>query len=121
MSTYYDINISHTVHSEIWDAIFDLIKYKDNRWEIIELVHLLDYWEELKEEASAKNNKEFQRWREEQKMLEKNEVKDIFLFHNIKSILDKNSIELDVESEFHLICDLAKIFEEEWDSRLQNK
>ena len=120
MSTYYDMSISSTTWNEIYDTILTAIKEEDNTWQIVELVHLLDYWEELKEESATKNNKEFKKWLEQQKLFEKREVEDIFLYHKIKNVLDKNSVEKDVESEFHLVCDLAEMFEKEWRERDEN-
>lgn len=121
MSTYYNMSVSHTIYTEIYDAILTSIKNETNTWGIIDLVHLLDTWEELMEEASAKNNAELQKWAEQRKLFEKREVDDIFLFHKIKSILKQNSVEKNIESEFYLICDLADLFEEEWKERTEEE
>ena len=120
MSTYYDISISSSMYLAIESAILSAIKEETNTWEIIELVHLHDTWEELKEEASAKDNEEYHRWLEQQKLFEKREVDDIFLFHNIKRVLEENHVEKNVEPEFHLICDLAEMFEKKWSERNEN-
>ena len=121
MSTYYNMNISHTLHTKIYDAILTSIKNEKNTWEVIDLVHLLDTWEELMEEASDENNAELQKWAEQRKLFEKREVDDIFLFHKIKSVLEQNSIEKNIEQEFYLICDLADLFEEEWKERTEEE
>ena len=121
MSTYYNMNVSHTIYTEIYDAILTSIKNETNTWGIIDLVHLLDTWEKLMEEASAKDSAELQKWAEQRKLFEKREVDDIFLFHKIKSILKQNSIEKNIESEFYLICDLADLFEEEWKKRTEEE
>ena len=121
MSTYYNMSVSHTIYTEIYDAILTSIKNETNTWGIIDLVHLLDTWEELMEEASAKNSAELQKWAEQRKLFEKREVDDIFLFHKIKNVLKQNSVEKNIESEFYLICDLADLFEEEWKERTEEE
>lgn len=121
MSTYYDISISSSMHLAIESAILDTIKNETNTWEIIELVHLHDTWEELKEEASAKDNEEYHRWLEQQKLFEKREVDDIFLFHEIKKVLEENHVEKNVEPEFHLICDLADLFQKKLEETAVNE
>ena len=112
MSTYYDMSISSSVYVEIESAIISAIKESDDWMETVELVHLLDHWEELKIEASAKINQEIKQWMEQQKLFEKRETNNIFLFHKIRDTI-KDYVELDIESEFHLICDLAEVFENE--------
>lgn len=123
MSTYYEISISHTLYTDIYDAIYKAIQTTENTFDVIDLVHLLDYWEELKDEAAAKNDLDFRNWVKQQQMLENGarEIEDIFLFHKIKDILNNNCVEKDVESEFYLICDLAKMFEDEWNKRTQEE
>lgn len=123
MSTYYEISISHTLHTDIYDAIYKAIQTTENTFDVIDLVHLLDYWEELRDEAAAKNDLDFQNWVKQQQMFEKNaqEIEDIFLFHKIKDILNNNCVEKDAESEFYLICDLAEMFEKEWNKRIQEE
>ena len=112
MSTYYDMSISHYIYSEIEFCIITAIKESDGVWDTVDLVHLLDYWEELKEEASAKNSREIKRWLEQQKMFEKRNVDDVFLYHKIQHIINDN-LDLNPEDEFHLVCDLAEMFENE--------
>ena len=121
MSTYYDISISSSMYIAIESAILSAIKEETNIWEIIELVHLHDTWEELKEEASAKDNEEYHRWLEQQKLFEKREVDDIFMFHSIKRVVMKNCPDLDVESEFHFICDLADLFKKKLEETTVNE
>lgn len=123
MSTYYEISISRTLHTDIYDAIYKAIQTTENVFDIIDLVHLLDYWEELKDEAAAKNDLDFQKWLKQKQMFEESarEIEDIFLFHKIKDILNNNCVEKDVESEFYLICDLAEMFENEWNKRTQEE
>ena len=121
MSTYYDMSISGTMYVEIESAILSAIQHEENTFDIIELVHLLDAWEETKEEARAELNKELQKWYEQQKLFEKSEFDNIFLFSKIKDVLKNNNVELDLESEFHLVCDLAEMFEKEWRKRDENK
>lgn len=121
MSTYYDISISANVYVEIESAIISAIKQSDDWMETVELVHLLDHWEELKDEASSKNNRELQRWLEQQKLFEKREVDDIFMYHSIGSVVKENCPDLDIESEFHFICDLADLFKKKLEEKGVNE
>lgn len=117
MSTYYDMSISHMTYTEIELAIIKALKHSDDWTDMVELVHLLDVWNEMKDEASSKNSKDIKKWMEQQKLFEEREVKNIFLYHKIKKVLEENCVNKDIESEFHLICDLADIFEKEWSKR----
>ena len=110
MSIYYDISISHRIFSDIEDAILTAISHTDETFEVIDLVHLLDAWYNLQEEASAKNNEELKKWMEQQKLFEENKVDDIFLFHKIKKVV--KDLNLDVENEFYLICDISDVLKE---------
>lgn len=121
MSTYYDMSISHNLCIEIEMAIMTAIEHSSDVQETIENVHLLDVWEELQVEASNKNNAELHRWLEQQKLFEKRDVDDIFMFHSIKSVIKENELDLDLESEFYLICDLADLFKKKMEETTINE
>ena len=112
MSTYYDMSISHSLFNDIEWALMLAIKNADETYEIIDFVHVLDAWYELKEEASSENSKGMKRWLEQQKLFEERKTDDIFLFHKIKSVLNEHELDLDVETEFHLVCDLSEVLKE---------
>ena len=115
------MDVSQYMYTEIVSAIIISIKQSDDWQETVGWVHLLDHWEELKDEASAKNSKEIQRWMEQQKLLEEGETKSIFLFHKIKDVLKEHGLEWDIESQFHLVCDIAEVFEKEMEERNASK
>lgn len=109
MSTYYDISLSHRVFNELLEAIEKAVNYSDEFDDVYELVHLYDFLESEMEESRAKYNKDTQRYLEQQQLFTENRPDNIFQFHKIKAVLNEYDLDLDVEEEFHLICDLSEV------------
>lgn len=107
MSMNYDITLSHHLFNEILEAIETAVKYTDGFDEVYELIHLYDYLESEMEESRAKYNKDTRRYLEQQQLFTENRPGNIFQFHKIKAVMEKYDLDLDAETEFHLICDLS--------------
>ena len=109
MSSYITLTISSNVFEEIIFNLEQCWKGKDNYYEIEDLVHLIDHLEEEKSEFWAKENKEFKRWQEIERMMSEEETpSDIFLFHKIRGKL-KEYMELSEQDEYHLTMELLDI------------
>lgn len=113
MSSYVNIELSEYNFRETIDALEAAVMTQNSFYEVSELVHLIDLFHEEYERDKGKQNKELERWAEQQKLLVKNEKPNPQLFLKIQEIIDKSEIEFDFnESQFHFICDLIELFEE---------
>ena len=113
MSYYYHLSLSHRVCNEILEAIETAVEHTSSFDEIYGFVHLYEHIEEEMSESATKQNKELQRWVAQQKLFEDRKVDDILKFHKIKAVLEKYDVEIGVEDEFHMICDLSEVIQDE--------
>ena len=109
MSYYYNLYLSSNVCTEILDTIETAVENAEGFDEIYDLIKLYDHIEDEMDESATKQNKETQRWLEQQQLFEERKVDDIFRFYKIKAVLEDYGIEMNVEKEFHLICDLSEV------------
>ena len=113
MSSYITLTISSNVFEEIIFNLEQCWKGKDNYYEIEDLVHLIDHLEEEKSEFWAKENKEFKRWQEIERMMSEEKIpSNIFLFNKIRGKL-KEYTELSEQDVYHLTMDILDLIDDE--------
>ena len=108
MVNYYEIYLSNIIFNEILDAIETAINHTDEFEEVYSLVHLYDYLEDEMIESKNRHDEDTKRYLEQQKLFTEDKPDNIWRFHKIKSILGDYDLDLDAETEFHLICDLSE-------------
>ena len=120
MSSYVNIGLSEFGYNQLIYILENALPHQGTPYEIIDLVHLIDTIEEEYENDKGKQNKEYQRWAKQQKLLQDDKKPNPELFHKIQSILDKREMDFDFsESQFHCICDLIELFDEYKEKELQ--
>ena len=108
MVEYYNIYLSNNIFNEILSAIETTINHTDEFDEIYELIHLYDYLEDEMEESKDRHEEDTKKYLKQQRLFTENKPDDIFMFHKIKAVLGDYDLDLDAETEFHLICDLSE-------------
>lgn len=109
MTEYYKISISNNLFNELLTAIETAVYHTDGFDEVYELIHLYDYLSDEMEDSIAEDNEQTKRYLEQQKLFIDNKCDNIFEFHKIKAVLEDYDLDLDAETEFHLICDLSDV------------
>lgn len=112
MVNYYEIYLSDNIFNEILSAIETVVNHTDGFDEVYDLIHLYDYLEDEMIESKDRHEKSTKRYFEQQRLFTEDKPDDIFLFHKIKSVLEDYDLDLDAETEFHLICDLSEVLKE---------
>lgn len=112
MVDYYEIYLSNNIFNEILSAIETAVNHTDDFDTAYELIHLYDYLEDEIMESKNRHEEDTKRYFEQQRLFTENKPDDIFLFHKIKAVLRDYDLDLDAETEFHLICDLSEVLKE---------
>ena len=113
MSSYVNIELSENNYVQVIDVLESALTHQDTPYDIIDLVHLIDYIEEEHERDKTKQNKEYQRWMKQQDLMRENNKPNPELFLKIQSILDEYELDFNfTETQFHCICDLVELFDE---------
>ena len=112
MVEYYNIYLSNNIFNEILSAIENAVNHTDGFDEVYDWIHLYDYLEDEIMESKNRHEEDTKRYLEQQRLFTENKPEDIFQFHNIKAVLEDYDLELDAETEFHLICDLCEVLKE---------
>ena len=108
MVNYYDIYLSDNIFNEILSAIENAVDHTDKFDELYELIHLYDYIIDEMEESKDRHEKSTKRYLEQQRLFTEDKPDNVWRFHKIKSVLEDYPLDLDAETEFHLICDLSE-------------
>ena len=113
MSCYIKVDITCSMYENIIDYLTFYTEYLNNYSEIEDIVHTIDALEELRYEYNTKQNKEWKKYLERQKLFEDDiTIEKRFLFDRIKKILNTNGIKEDVETEFHIIMEIIDAMSE---------
>ena len=113
MSSYVTLTLNTNTFREVMDNLQEAYKLKESYWELEDLVHLVDLLEEEEREYWAKENREWKRWVEIEKMMsEEKTPSNIFLFQKIRSLLKEYDIELFEKREYHLVMDILDLLED---------
>ena len=117
MSCYVELEMNCTTFTQLTDYLVELVTRLDNPYDVMELVRLIDFLDEEKERYQAKENKNLQRYAEVQKLFEecytdRNIVTDDFMYYKIEKILKDYGVDLDIESQFHLIMSIIDAFKD---------
>lgn len=109
MVDYYDIYLSDKIFNEVLSVIETAVNHTDEFDTAYELIHLYDYLEDEMMESKNRHEEETKRYLAQQRLFTENKPDDIFMFHKIKAVLGDYGLDLDAETEFHLICDLSEV------------
>lgn len=122
ISSYVTLNLRTNVYGEIIDALMTYCSKLDNYWDMEECVHIIDSLEELYQEDMVKQNKDYEQWREYEKLFNERfknntgnlnniQIDEYKNFHKVNRVIEEYKEGgvvdvLDVKQQFCLVLDL---------------